>query len=458
MRILLVEDDRAVRITVRDALEDAKHQVVECAHGEAALSAMKRDSFDLLLTDVRLPGIDGISLFRHLRSLQPECAAILMTAYSRVEDAVVMIQEGATDYIAKPFDIDEMMLRIGRLQEEQGFRKILTQGMPEGCPGPSNSTRQIVGDSPAIQQVLQRIEAAAQAGISVLISGETGTGKELCVRSLHCQSARASQPLVSVNCAAIPTELFEAEMFGHERGAFTGAAKRREGRMKAADGGTLFMDEVGELSLEHQAKLLRAIEAGAFEPVGSNRAISVDLWTISASNRDLKAEVDAGRFRSDLYFRLNVIEIAMPALRERRGDIPVLVSDFLREAAVRRKTTMPELAPDTMAALNVHDYPGNIRELFHALEHGIAMARGGTIGVEHLPGSFQGSDSSTEAEMDRGGHIPLAEAVRQFELSYINRVLQQTDGRKAEAARALGISRKSLWQKLKQKDLGETRG
>ena len=457
MRILLVEDDRVVRITVRDALEDAAHQVVECAHGEAALSSIKRESFDLLLTDIRLPGVDGITLFRKLRATQPDCATILMTAYSRVDDAVAVIQEGATDYITKPFDIDELLLRIGRIQDEIGFRDVMARGLPDGCPGQSTSTRQIVGESPAIKQVLQRIEAAALAGVNVLISGETGTGKELCVRSLHCQSERSSRPLVSVNCAAIPAELFEAEMFGHERGAFTGAARRREGRMKAADGGTLFMDEVGELSLEHQAKLLRAIETGSYEPVGSSREVSVDHWTISASNRDLKEEVEAGRFRSDLYFRLNVIEIVMPPLRERRGDIPVLVSDFLREASVRRKVPMPELAPATMAALNAHDYPGNIRELFHALEHGMAMSRGGTIGVEHLPEPFRSTDIDPQIGEDTG-HVPLLQAVRQFEQTYINRVLEQTGGKRTEAARVLGISRKSLWQKLKQGGPGGTKG
>ena len=448
MRILLVEDDRVVRITVRDALEDAKHQVTECARGDAALSAMKRESFDLLLTDIRLPGVDGITLFRQLRSAQPDCATILMTAYSRVDDAVAVIQEGATDYITKPFDIDKLMLRIGRIEGEIGFRQVLARGLPEGCPGPASATRQIVGESPVIKQMLQRIEAAAQAGVNVHISGETGTGKELCARTLHCQSKRSTMPLVCVNCAAIPSELFEAEMFGHERGAFTGAARRREGRMKAAHKGSLFLDEVGELSAEHQAKLLRAIETGSFEPVGCSHEINVDVWAISASNRNLKEEVAAGRFRSDLYFRLNVIEIVMPPLRERRRDIPVLVSDFICEAARRTRGPMPELAPATMAALNAHDYPGNIRELFHALEHGVALARGGAIGVEHLPAAFHETNQAPLVKEDTG-HVPLAAAVRQFELSYITRVLEQTGGRRTDAARILGISRKSLWQKLK---------
>jgi DNA-binding NtrC family response regulator len=448
MRILLVEDDKAVRITVRDALEEAGYKVVEYADGPSALAAIERESFDLLLTDIRLPGMDGISLFRHLRSAQPDCPAILMTAYGRVEDAVNVIQEGAHDYITKPFDIDELLLRIDRLEDELYFRQVLEEGLPEGCDAPESGTRQISGSSPSIQQVRKRIEAAAQAGVNVLITGETGTGKELCVRTLHCQSARSSKPLVHVNCAAIPSELLEAEMFGHERGAFTGALRRREGRMAAANGGTLFMDEVGELNLEHQAKLLRAIELGTFEPVGSNQPIKVDLWLISATNIDLRESVKEQTFRQDLYFRLNVIEIDRPPLRERRGDIPVLVSDFLREAATRRNEPMPGLSPSATAALMTYDYPGNIRELFHALEHGLALSRGKEIELEHLPASFQ---VHTPSQLDSGQrHLSLTDAVRHFEREYIQRVLDRADGKRGEAAKILGISRKSLWQKLKE--------
>ena len=449
MRILLVEDDKAVRITVRDALEDAGHSVTQFADGEAALKAVERETFGLLITDVRLPGVDGITLFRRLRQVQPDCVAVLMTAYGQVDDAVAVMREGASDYITKPFDMDELMLRVARICDEIGFRATMAEGRPDGCSMSDSGTRQIVGHSPAIAQVLSRIEAAAAAGVNVLISGETGTGKELCARTLHCKSARSDKPLISTNCAAIPTELFEAEMFGHERGSFTGADRRRVGRMKAADGGTLFMDEVGELSAEHQAKLLRAIEAGYFEPVGSNQPVHADLWVISASNRDLRRCVEENSFRQDLFFRLNVIEILMPPLRERRTDIPVLVSDFLREASRRRHKSMPGLAPAAMAALNAHDYPGNIRELFHALEHGMALARSATIDVNHLPATFQ-QHAAPAYKSASTGHVPLADAVRQFERSYISRVLEQVGGKRTEAAGVLGISRKSLWQKLKK--------
>ncbi len=450
MRILLVEDDRLVRIPLRDALADEGYEVTEAEDGKTAMDTINRETFDLLLTDIRLPGANGMQIFEHLRATQPTCLAVLMTAYGRVEDAVKVIQEGACDYITKPFDTGELVLRLQRLQQEAMFRSVLAgAAAPEACgTRPEAARTRMVGESAPMVQVKQRIEAAASAGVSVLITGETGTGKELCVQMLHCQRERPG-PLLTVNCAAIPGELFEAEMFGHERGAFTGADRRREGKFKAADGGTLFLDEVGELPLEHQAKLLRAIETGSFEPVGSNRSVAADVWVLAATNRDLSTEVDSGAFRQDLFYRLNVIEIAVPPLRDRREDIPLLVSDFLRAAATRQQVEMPELSPRAISALMTHTYPGNVRELLHALEHGLALARGGAVSVEHLPPTFRGPDLGGALD-DGDSQLPLGRAVRQFEQSYIKRVLQQVEGKKSEAARLLGISRKSLWQKLKR--------
>jgi DNA-binding NtrC family response regulator len=440
MRILLVEDDRAVRITVRDALAEAGHEVLALDAAPSALAALRQEPFELILTDIRLPGGDGLALFREARHFQPECGCILMTAYGRIEDAVAAIREGAIDYITKPFEIDALLDRVSRSGEELSVKRALAQG---GCPG----ERQLVGDSPAIARVRDRLAAAAQADVNVLVVGETGTGKELCARTLHCAGRRSAKPMIHVNCAAIPAELFEAEMFGHEKGAFTGAVRRREGRLLAADGGTLFLDEIGELRLEHQAKLLRALEDGGFEPVGRSESVHVDVRVISATNQDLGASVSEGRFRQDLYYRLNVIEVVMPPLRERRPDIPLLVSDFLREAANRRRCEVAELSGGAIAALIAYDYPGNVRELFHALEHALALSRGGRIELAHLPRAFQRPSlaSATEA----GAPLSLDDAVRNFERAYIERILERAGGRRSEAARLLGISRKSLWQKLK---------
>ncbi len=441
MRILLVEDDRAVRITLRDALEEAGHQVLVHEAAPAALAALRHDPVDLLLTDIRLPGGDGIALFREARRLQPECGCILMTAFGRIEDAVAAIREGAIDYVTKPFEIDELLDRLGRCEEELRLKRALALGCVE-CPG----ERQIVGASPPSALVRERIAAAAQADVNVLVVGETGTGKELCARTLHCAGRRSARPMIHVNCGAIPGELFEAEMFGHEKGAFTGAVRRREGRLQAAHGGTLFLDEVGELRPDHQAKLLRAIEDGGFEPVGSSQTVRVDVRVISATNRDLASWTSSGQFRQDLYYRLNVIEIAMPPLRERRLDIALLAGDFLRETANRRQSAVPEFSASAIAALIAYDYPGNVRELFHALEHAVALARGGTIDLVHLPRTFQRPGPPAPAS---GAPLPLEEAVRNFERAYIERVLERAGGRRSEAARILGISRKSLWQKLK---------
>ena len=448
MRILLVEDDRLVRIPLRDALEDAGHSVVEAVDGTAALAAIASEPFDLLLSDIRLPGANGLEIFNRLRDRQPDCAAILMTAYGRVEDAVEVIRDGASDYITKPFDTTELLLRIQRIQDEVKFRLALASGDHTACKDEEASGKRMVGESAAMEQVRHRVDAAASAGVSVLISGETGTGKELCAHMLHCKRGR-NGPMVAVNCAAIPGELFEAEMFGHERGAFTGAERKRGGKFKAADGGTLFLDEVGELALDHQAKLLRAIESGSFEPVGSSRTVTSDVWVVGATNRDLSRRVEDGSFRQDLYYRLNVIEIQMPSLRERRGDIPLLVSDFLRAAALRQGFELPELSPSAIAALLTHSYPGNVRELLHALEHGLALARGGPFSVEHLPAAFRAPDGSPVTSDGAETHLPLGKAIKQFEQDYIRRVLEQVEGKKTEAARLLGISRKSLWQKLK---------
>ncbi|MCA9669908.1 MAG: sigma-54-dependent Fis family transcriptional regulator [Myxococcales bacterium] len=454
MRILLAEDDRTVRVTLRDALEDAGHEVVACADGSRARAALERERFDLLLSDVRMPGEDGITLFRHARRLPGCCAVILMTAFAAVEDAVAVMREGAHDYITKPFDIDELLLRVERVGEEARVRRAL-EATATDCEPASDDAQprvELVGESPAIAEVRARVAAAAEAGVNVLVGGETGTGKELCARVLHQSSARASKPFVAVNCAAIPGELFEAEMFGHERGAFTGAVERRVGRLAAAAGGTLFLDEVGELPAEQQAKLLRAIESGRFEPLGSNTSVEVDVWLICASNRDLRAQIDAGGFRRDLFYRLNVIEVKMPPLRERRGDIPLLVSDLMRRIAERRHIELPHLTPAAISALLTYGYPGNVRELHHALEHGVALARGGAIDVAHLPFDMQrgvASDDSRGAESQES-YTPLADAVRQFEHAYIERVLQSVEGKRGEAAKLLGISRKSLWLKLKE--------
>jgi DNA-binding NtrC family response regulator len=356
------------------------------------------------------------------------------------------MRDGALDYVSKPFEIDELLDRVRRAEGELRLRRALAS--TGSAPDPAGE-RQIVGESAAIHRVRERIAAAARADVNVLILGETGAGKELCARTLHSVGPRARLPLIHVACAAIPGELFEAEMFGDVSDS-SGETRRRAGRLATADRGTLFLDEIGELVAQHQAKLLRAIESGSFEPVGSSRTSQVDVRVIAATSRDLGEDVRRGAFRQDLYFRLNVIEIAMPPLREHRIDIPLLVGDYLREAALRRGSEVPTLSAGAMAALISYDFPGNVRELHHALEHALALARGGAIEIGHLPRAFQREQHGAQRiVLDESAPLPLDDAVRQFERAYIERVLERAGGRRVEAARLLGISRKSLWQKLK---------
>jgi DNA-binding NtrC family response regulator len=306
-----------------------------------------------------------------------------------------------------------------------------------------------------MRRLLDRVEAAAASDVAVLVTGETGTGKDLCARTIHERSRRAAKPFVVVNCAAIPEALFESELFGHEKGAFTGADRRRLGRFEAADGGTLFLDEVGELTPGSQAKLLRAIETSTFEPVGSSRTVRVDVRIIAATNRDLGAEIARGSFRKDLYYRLNVIDVETPPLRERRSDIPVLVSAFLGEIAARQGRAVPPLEPRVIAALGAHDYPGNVRELQHALERAVALARGGPIGLEHLPPDISPPATGDVPPVPTHDIAPLGRAVEEFEQEYIRRALEKTGGHRGRAAALLGISRKSLWERLRDATRGK---
>ena len=444
MRLLLVEDDRILRIPVRDALTAAGFEVQDLGDGAAALRAAESQPFDVVLSDVRLPGLDGLGLLRRLRVIQPDLAVLLMTAHADAGDAVAAIREGARDYIVKPFELDELVLRIGRVREELEFRRRMAAGGPQANrAGPT-----IRGVSTAVQRLLAGVEAAAGSDANVLISGETGTGKDLCARIIHERSRRTARPFVAVNCAAIPDTLFEAEVFGHEKGAFTGADRRRIGRFELADGGTLFLDEVGELSLPAQVKLLRVLEARSFEPVGSSQSIQVDVRVIAATNRDLAADVARGAFRSDLYFRLNVIDLATPPLRQRRSDIPILVKDFLTEIAARQGRPVPALDPAAVAALATYAFPGNVRELLHALERAVAMSRGDIIRLSHLPSALGGATGGTP-EDESAALQPLTAAVEAFEGQYIRHVLAKVGGHRGRAAQILGISRKALWQRLR---------
>jgi DNA-binding NtrC family response regulator len=444
MDILIVDDDPDLRECLADALYRPGRRVATASDGAEALDRIRTQSFGLVLLDIRLPKIDGLSVHRQLQhtsvEVQPAILAphvILMTAFGSIPEAVQAIQGKAADYIVKPFDMPQLLERVEQIASQRRLHEEL-------IPYDDGVSTPLIGKSPAIVGVRARLRTIAASDAAVLITGETGTGKELAARMVHDTSPRSSGPFVAVNCAAFPEPLLEAELFGHERGSFTGATRRREGRFEAADGGTLFLDEVGDLPIAAQAKLLRVLQHGTFEPLGTNRARRVDVRLVSASNRNLE---DGRCLRKDLLYRINVFHLHLPALRERRQDIPLLVSHFCR----RRGGAPVKISPLGWAALQHHPFPGNVRELEHAIEHALVLSQGGEIALEHFPERVQRAlgpnlASSTAATDFR----LLADAMDEFERVYIARALDLAQGSKSRAAALLGVSRKCLWAKLKE--------
>lgn len=449
--ILLVEDEPDLRVCLEEALRNGDHRVTMALDGEDALAHAQSTTFDVVLCDVRLPRLDGLTLFRRIREKTPSTEVILMTAFAEVADAVAALKEGAYEYLTKPFEIDELMLQIQRIADQRALRRELEQArvqLSERMPDTA-----IVGQSQGMQRVMMLIDRVAQSSAPVLVTGESGTGKEMVARLLHQRSPRCHRPFIVVNCGALTETLMEAELFGHERGAFTGAIRKRDGRFKAADGGTIFLDEIAELPLSAQAKLLRVLQEGTFEPLGTNITHKVDVRVISATHRNLRERATEGTFREDLFFRVNVIELPLPPLRERAGDLPLLVQHFLRRFTPRDRP-VPSIARGAWTLLARHAYPGNVRELSHAIEHAAVLSAGRTIVTAHLPASLVAAASPQSGPksvtMPRVESLrPLQVALREFEREYLAWVMAQVGGKRVRAAERLGISRKSLWEKLR---------
>jgi two-component system response regulator AtoC len=446
--ILVVDDEPSILVCVGDALRASGYRVVEANDGAAAMDALACQVFDLVVCDVRLPRYDGLAILQRVREEQPTTDVILMTAYAAVPDAVAALKAGATDYLTKPFTVQELMLRIERAARERALKRELENArtwLEEASDGPA-----LVGRSPAMLRLFQRIEKFGASDAPTLIAGESGTGKELVAAALHLHSPRRDRPFVAVNCAAFPETLLEAELFGHERGAFTGAVKKRDGRFKAADGGTLLLDEVAETPLPAQAKLLRVLQEKSFEPLGTNESVRVDVRVLSATHRNLREMVAKGAFREDLYYRLKILELDVPPLRERQGDLPVLLQFFLRRFSP--KNGQVGITSRAMATLSAYTFPGNVRELEHAIRHAVAMTGGAEdIDLFHLPSDIVGR--SIDVEAAASGIRPLPDAMREFEREYLSRALRAGAGSKTQTAAALGISRKNLWEKLKRHGL-----
>ncbi|HFM3895230.1 TPA: sigma-54-dependent response regulator transcription factor ZraR [Escherichia coli] len=436
--ILVVDDDISHCTILQALLRGWGYNVALANSGrqalEQALEQVREQVFDLVLCDVRMAEMDGIATLKEIKALNPAIPVLIMTAYSSVETAVEALKTGALDYLIKPLDFDNLQATLEKALAH-------THSIDAETPAVSASQFGMVGKSPAMQHLLSEIALVAPSEATVLIHGDSGTGKELVARAIHASSARSEKPLVTLNCAALNESLLESELFGHEKGAFTGADKRREGRFVEADGGTLFLDEIGDISPMMQVRLLRAIQEREVQRVGSNQTISVDVRLIAATHRDLAAEVNAGRFRQDLYYRLNVVAIEVPSLRQRREDIPLLAGHFLQRFAERNRKAVKGFTPQAMDLLIHYDWPGNIRELENAVERAVVLLTGEYISERELPLAI----ASTPIPLVQSQDIqPLVEVEKEVILA----ALEKTGGNKTEAARQLGITRKTLLAKL----------
>lgn len=446
MKILIVEDDPGVRLGLSFTLESNGYRIATAENGIEGIKLFEDEGFDIVITDLRLPGADGIKVLKSIRNISPDTGVIIITAFADVKNAVEAMKEGAYDYISKPFDSDELLIVIERFIKYRGIELEnirLKEELKE-----KKQFQQIVGVSPAMQRIFEIIETVAKTESSVLIYGESGTGKELVANAVYNLSSRKDKPFVKINCAAIPETLLESELFGYEKGAFTGATQRKKGKFEAADGGTIFFDEISEMALSLQAKMLRAIEDHTFERVGGNESIHVDVRTLYATSKNLKEEVKAGKFREDLYYRINVLPITLPPLRERKEDIPVLVEYFLKIFSKKIGKEGFTVSPASMEGLLSYDYPGNVRELKHAIETVVTLCRGNTIESCCLPPEIRGVEIKHVSLIC--DNLPLTDRVKAFEKEIIAHVLEETDGRKKEAAKILGISRETLWRKLRE--------
>jgi len=444
--LLLAEDDAPQRQALSGFLRKKGYTVVEVDSAEAAQAQAARHPIDLLLTDLRLGGPDGIELLERLRSSAPELQAIVLTAYGTVQDAVRAMRAGAYDFVSKPVDLDRLEALIEKSLERVDLARE-NRGLKEVVKGTS-AFSMLIGESSAIQKVKELAIKVAPSKASVLILGESGTGKEVLARCIHLASPRKSKPFVTVNCAALPDSLIEAELFGHEKGAFTGAVAQKKGRFELADGGTIFLDEVGEIPLHVQVKLLNVLQSSTFERVGGTETLKTDVRVIAATNRDLEAKVAENRFREDLFYRINVITITMPPLRERSDDIALLVRYFLNKQADLSGKRIEGVVPEVMAMLKTYPFPGNVRELENWIERAVVLADGEQLVREDFPDQLaSGAEKPAATAVDSGG---LEEQVYELEVSLIKEALEKHNGNQSAAARELKTTERSIRYKMKK--------
>jgi two-component system NtrC family response regulator len=445
--VLVVDDEKNYLVVLEDLLEEEGYKVLTAASGGEAIEIIHKTPVDTVLTDIRMPAMSGVELLERLRDFDPDLPVILMTAYAEVDQAVAAMKKGALDHIQKPFDNKDLKRAVARGVE----RRALTARIRHLQTELGTAWGNIIGKSKAMERVFAVMKRVADAPTTVLISGDSGTGKELIARGIHKASPRVNAPFVSINCAAVPESLLESELFGYEKGAFTGAVQTRQGKFEFAHGGSLFLDEVGEMSLALQAKLLRVLQEQEFQRVGGTKDIKVNVRIIAATNKDLKEEVAGGRFREDLFFRLNVVHIRVPPLRERREDIPYLVAHFVEKFGEKLGRPLLAVEPEAMSSFYKYSWPGNIRELENVIERALVLSRGSSISLEDIPPEIRESPEIEEGintliSWEKG----LSETLDAIEERMIRQALKRADNVQAQAAKMLAISRSNLQYKMRK--------
>jgi len=451
-KVLIIDDEPLMRISVSDALAGEGYEVEEAELCAAGKDLIELKSFDVVITDLRLPDGDGLDVLRHCKRISAETMVIMITAHGSVDTAVEAMRLGAYDYVTKPFSMDELLMmvrRILRMRDLEQENTLLKEQM-----GDKYNFSGIIGKSERIKEVFDRVRTVAQTDSTVLLLGESGTGKELIANAIHYNSARRDNPFVKLNCAALPETLLEAELFGYERGAFTGAVSQKKGRFELAEGGSIFLDEIGELSPRVQVKLLRVLQEKEFDRLGGTETLEADVRIICATQRDLKKEAAEGVFREDLYYRLNVVPITLPPLRERKEDVLLLAGHFLAYYTGQYGKSEKRFSADAEEFLLKHPFPGNVRELENAVERAVVLSKGAEIQPWDLSEEVDGDlNDCFKVMRNLKGDPGLSRAIKEFERHYISKVLKEAKGNKTLAAKLLGVSRKTLWEKCKGLDI-----
>jgi two-component system response regulator AtoC len=447
-RLLIIDDDAEVRYTLRAALARDGMEIDEAETGAAGLAALDDRSYDFVLLDHRLPDTEGIDLLPDIRRRQPHILVVMMTAYGTRQTAVEAVRRGAYDFFTKPIKLEELRVVMARALERRQLarevNRLRTRKSTEAAFGG------LIGKSAAMRRVFDTLGKVVEHDATVLVLGESGTGKELVAEAIHAKGGRASGPFVKLNCVAIPQNLLESELFGHEKGAFTGATERKIGKFELADGGTILLDEIGDMSLETQAKILRVLQEREFERVGGLKTVHVDVRIVAATNRDLAQDVRRGKFREDLYFRLNVVAVNLPPLRERPVDIPLLAEHFMQEFAEHHRKPLERISPSAVDAMCEFEWPGNVRQLRHAMERAVIWSEGEELDTDDLPAEVINGSVVAASVLRTGTDDSLPDTMERIERRILIDTLRRAAGVQATAARRLGISERSMWHKVKK--------